>query len=941
MERLHACTVVARHDAPGASVLADSFLEHHPGGSFTVLVTDDVEDQLDASGARYELVRPADLGLPPGELERLALVHDEPGLTDALTPRLLRRLLGGAESVLLLAPDVEVYAPLTDVGALAREHGIVVLPRAGAPMPRDGKSPDEAELLAVGALDPGCVGIGAGARPFLDWWQDRAATPPRDGRVLDLAVEMFGAHVLRDSSCNVAVWNLHDRALRRAGSVTEVDGRPLRTFRFEGYDPDRPHMLSARLRGVPRVRLRDDAVLARLSDDHAARLRAAGAGTKAPPYAFGVLPDGSAIDARMRRLAAEALAAGGTPPNPFVAGAADAFVDWLDEPVFPSLRPVVSRYLARLWHDHEDLQRRYPSVVGESAEHYLEWVMVLGGDEHAVPVCVRPTPDLLARLRSERRRARPRRAPAAGVNIVGYLDAIFGVGEVARLLTTAVTEAGVPHAAVNHLETISRHTLPFASTSIADAPFDVNLLCVNAAQTVELAEQLGPERFAGRRTVGLWFWEVEAFELPVQAALDLVDEIWVASDFTRDALQAVCDRPVRTVPVPVVARTGEATRTELGVPENAFMFLFTFDYLSVPRRKNAVGLIEAYTRAFQPTDGAVLVVKSINGDKRPAAVEEVLAAATGRGDVIVIDAYLSAEHQASLLTQCDACVSLHRSEGYGLSLAEALVLGKPVIATGYSGNLAFMDEQTSYLVDYELRPIGPDADPYPPEGRWAEPDLDHAAALMRAVFDDPDAARARARPAAARLSTTRSPEAVGRVIAGMLEEVRRGPESPSAWRPFFMRGWRSAPDRVRNEPARRYGYDWLADGTPVDATMQRLLGGDAPDPDHPGAFVAWLNQPVVPARHPVVSRYLHEFWRGRPDLQRHFPDLDRSCVEYLAWLVDRGWEETDIPYTLLPDVAVLTRARDEAAVPKGPYGAAYRILRRAYRTALRRDKTGW
>lgn len=941
MERLNACTVVARRDAAGASVLAASFLEHHPRSSFVALVTDDVDEALDASGEPYELVRPRDLGLPAGELERLALVHEEAGLAEALTPWLLTQLLERGEPVLYFAPDVAVYSPLADVGYLAREEGLVVLARVDGPLPPDGHRPDADDLLAAGPFDPGFLAVSANARPFLDWWRDRTAAGVHDGETLELAVGIWGADVLRDSSCNVSVWNLHSRPLRDAGSLFEVDGRPLRSFRFGGYDPDRPHLLTTELGGDLRVQLREHPALARLCDEYAAQRRAASAGRKEPPYAFGALPDGSEIDARMRRLAADELAAGGTPPNPFTTGNAEAFVAWLNEPVFPPLQPVVSRYLARLRSDHDDLRWLYPSVVGEGGEHYLEWVMAIGGDDRNVPACLRPTPDQLARLRSDRRRARPTAAPAAGVNIVGYLDAIFGVGEVARLLATAFEQSGIPLAAVNHLETISRHWVPFASKPITEAKYDVNVLCVNAAQTVDVAEQMGPELFAGRRTVGLWFWEVEAFELPTPGALDLLDEVWVASDFTRDALRAVCDKPIRTVPVPVVARTGSATRAELGLPEDAFLFLFTFDYLSVPPRKNPAGLVEAYTRAFPPTDGAVLVLKSINGDQRPAAVEELRAAADGRADVIVIDEYVSADHQASLLARCDAYVSLHRSEGYGLTLAEALVLGKPVIATGYSGNLAFMDDQTSYLVDYELRPIGPGAEPYPPSGRWAEPDVDHAARLMRDVFDDLDAARARAQQGAERLVATRSPEAVGRVLGELVAEVRASAAPPARWRPFFMRGWRSNPDRSPTEgaPIRRYEYDWLPDGTPVDATMHRLLAGGAPDPEDANAFVSWLNEPVFPNRRPVVSRYLHEYWRGRPDLEAHFGPLERSFADYLEWAQEKGFDETDIPHVLFPDAITVKRARDEAAVPRGPLGRPYRILRRAQRMTRRRERS--
>ena len=195
---------------------------------------------------------------------------------------------------------------------------------------------------------------------------------------------------------------------------------------------------------------------------------------------------------------------------------------------------------------------------------------------------------------------------------------------------------------------------------------------------------------------------------------------------------------MRKFPLPVVVPSvpDGVPRAALGLPEDRFVFLFVYDFLSTVERKNPLGLIDAYTRAFGPDDGTALVLKSINGEKHLEQLEQVRAAAAGRPDVFVLDEYLSPTHHSALLGHCDAYVSLHRSEGFGLDMAAAMGLGKPVIATRYSGNLEFMDDATSYLVDYELEPIGPGCEPYPADSRWASPRLDHAAELMRRVVID-------------------------------------------------------------------------------------------------------------------------------------------------------------------------------------------------------------
>src|SRR5205085_6826443 len=156
---------------------------------------------------------------------------------------------------------------------------------------------------------------------------------------------------------------------------------------------------------------------------------------------------------------------------------------------------------------------------------------------------------------------------------------------------------------------------------------------------------------------------------------------------------------------------------------------------------------------------------------RPLAEEELLWAAHGRADIVVVDRSLTAAERDGLMAGCDCYVSLHRSEGFGLTLAEAMALGKPVIGTGYSGNLDFMDEGNSYLVDYEIGLVGPDCEIYPADGEWAEPSIEHAAALMRDVVECPQRAadeRARARADIGRLLSTQRIGAATRARLGQV-----------------------------------------------------------------------------------------------------------------------------------------------------------------------------
>jgi glycosyltransferase involved in cell wall biosynthesis len=327
------------------------------------------------------------------------------------------------------------------------------------------------------------------------------------------------------------------------------------------------------------------------------------------------------------------------------------------------------------------------------------------------------------------------------LNVVGFLRGELGLGEVARRLVAAADYARIPTATVTYTRVGSRQEHDFEERT--HALYDTNILCVNADQLPELLRKLDPEIIEGRYSIGVWFWEIARFPANMRGSFEYVDELWVASEFTRKAISAETDLPVHLVPVPLSPPpVRSVSRAELGLPDD-FLFFFSFDYNSVHQRKNPVGLVEAFKRAFANAEGPHLVLKSINGDYRRDALARLRAAAAGRDDVRIVDRYLSAAEKDALMASCDCYVSLHRSEGLGLTLADAMSLGKPVIATAYSGNLTFMNEANSYLVRYKLTPIAPGCDPYPPGVDWAEPDLDHAAELMRHVFENHADAAAR------------------------------------------------------------------------------------------------------------------------------------------------------------------------------------------------------
>jgi hypothetical protein len=375
--------------------------------------------------------------------------------------------------------------------------------------------------------------------------------------------------------------------------------------------------------------------------------------------------------------------------------------------------------------------------------------------------------------------ARTERACPA-VRVTGYLGHTLGLGAAARGYVQALSAAGVPTSTasvpLDHLQLPVEMTAGYGRESFDDFVHDgrhgYEMVAVNADELPAFVERLGEDYFQGPR-IGIWGWETNSIPARWARAFELVSEIWVYSSFMARNIGAVAPVPTIALPPPVSPPAQAAESLRLGVPEG-FLFLFAFDYMSTIQRKNPVGLIEAFKRAFAPDEGPQLLLKTINAPLRPLAEEEVLWAAAGREDIHVIDCSLSSAERDGLMAACDCYVSLHRSEGFGLTLAEAMAIGKPVIGTGYSGNVDFMNAHNSYLVAYELGRVGPDCEIYPADGEWAQPSVEHAAALMRRVYEDPDEAARVGEQAREDIARQLSPQACGAAMRRRLEELDAG-----------------------------------------------------------------------------------------------------------------------------------------------------------------------
>lgn len=241
--------------------------------------------------------------------------------------------------------------------------------------------------------------------------------------------------------------------------------------------------------------------------------------------------------------------------------------------------------------------------------------------------------------------------------------------------------------------------------------------------------------------IAYWYWEFNTIPDAWRVQAQRVDEVWAATEFVAKGLREKLSVPVRTLfPGVRLAPFDTRGRDYFGLPHNETLYLFTFHMMSIMERKNPLGLIRAFKQAFRPEEPAHLVLKTSFGDHHPKEMENLRKATEGLR-VTIIDEVYSPNDVLALMEACDVYVSLHRSEGLGLTMAEAMLMGKPVVATGYSGNTEFMNEDNSLLVDYKLVKLGEPIPPYEADYEWAQPSEDHAAQLLRRLYDEPDFAR--------------------------------------------------------------------------------------------------------------------------------------------------------------------------------------------------------
>ena len=727
------CTIIAKNYLAMARVLAESFARHNPGSNFFVLLMDPVEGCFNPAQEQFHLVETRHLPIP--DLEKVLFKYDVLEASTAVKPYFMEYLLErhNIRKLVYLDPDVLVLSTFDGIWRALEESAIVLTPHITRQYP-DQAHPNERDLVVAGSYNLGFIGVRRceTTDQFLRWWQrmvynNCVSFPERglfvDQKFVNLVPGLYGdVRILREAKYNVAYWNLHERQITMENDEVLVEGGACCFFHFSGFDPAEPAEISK----------------------HQTR------------YKMSELGEGRELFRRYRSL----LLKHGWKQSARWAYTYDYFDNGERIP---------------------KSARRYYWSLGDELREFSDPFSWLGAPERSGR-----TAGGLVEAPFENDRAEDCDGEAAdnlpfGVNVAGYVTSEKGVGESIRSNLRILQAAGIRCIANNFVDPDSRNLERPPKNLSSSNPYRINLINVNADQTPFFARS-NKNYLRGRHNIGYWAWELSEFPEQWHASFEYLDEVWVPSTFVHDCLSAVAPVPVLCVhhsidpDLQFSTSWADAGRARLRLRSDQFIFLFLFDFQSYMERKNPLGLIRAFKQAFGDRKDVALVIKSARGacDMQSYETLQRTVEAEGRtANIRLLDEVLPREMIRSLMWTADCYVSLHRSEGFGLTLAEAMQQGKPVIATGYSGNMDFMTEENSFLVRYRLKEIEQTYGPYRAGWVWADPDLEHAAELMRHVFENRETAARVGERARHDVMHTLHPEVLGRVVKARLEVLER------------------------------------------------------------------------------------------------------------------------------------------------------------------------
>ena len=362
----------------------------------------------------------------------------------------------------------------------------------------------------------------------------------------------------------------------------------------------------------------------------------------------------------------------------------------------------------------------------------------------------------------------PRRG---GVNVVGPFEGTGREADVARAVVGALRTGGTEVSTTSYHRETRDAKVDFAHLDAGDYPFDVNLLVLHPDDLTDFVLDYGPASFDGRYVVGLWLWDFEAPSNCMPDSSRIVHEVWVPTRAGATTAEAAGASSAHVMPLPIGPSPTGWDRADLGLPDGTVVSC-RVDYDGGVERQNPRGAIDAFTRAFAPGDGPHLVVDTLHADRYPTEHAGLVAAAGSRPDITFLSGGdRSPAERDAVIALSDGFVSLHRADSCLVAVGRALAWGVPTVVTGDRATSGFPTRREAFVVPSQSAVIPADMYRYPTGSAWSEPDIDAAAAALRAVVDDPEAVALRTRRAMAEAGRRHSDREAARTMLRRLDAV--------------------------------------------------------------------------------------------------------------------------------------------------------------------------
>ena len=747
------CTIFSSNYLSHVRTLTNSFLENHPNGKVFAMLVDELDEKYVPEKEKFTTIYLDQIGLPDlhSFLFKYSIMEQNTDVKAHFLKFLFERF--NLKKIAYFDPDILFTAPLNNLWSVLDKYSIVLIPHITEPID-DRKKPSEFDLLQAGVYNLGFIALSNDevSKKLLNWWSkklmEQGYAQPENGmfvdqKWIDLVPAIFdGVYILKHPGYNSAYWNLKYKEFEIEKNKIYVDKKPLYFFHFSGFVPEELENIS---KHQNRFRLKNLESIRSLFELYRDLLVKNGyLDCKKMKFHYDYFDNGVKIPPSARRIYANAIKKNLRFGNPFSTGGAKSFIEYLNDGI-DDRTPKITRLWYAIFNERRDLQEKYSDVFFSDRIKFIKKIETIlkneyNSDEYFLPSTViknfknfdsEHDKEVIVKETNQTK-------IDFGINMAGYFQGEFGVAEAGRRYASALKSVDIPHVLNNFSSSAHRNKDEEFSEFKKENPYDINLIAVNADQSKVFYETVGQDYFKNKYNIAIWFWEISDFPEKLSSNFKYYDEIWVASNFIADSISKLSPIPVVKISGPLNSDFSnvESDKEKFGL-KNSFVFLFIFDFYSIIERKNPIGLIDAFKNAFQNNDKVRLVIKCTNGDKFPKELQKLEEKCNQNGILLMKD-YLNKSDLLTLIASSDCYVSLHRSEGWGLTIAEAMLAKKPVIATAYGGNTDFMNLNNSFPVKYKIVKLEKDYTPYQKGSVWSEPDLEHAAQLMKYVYENQD-----------------------------------------------------------------------------------------------------------------------------------------------------------------------------------------------------------